>query len=116
MGRKLRSWDNPLRGGREQRRLVTLGAGVDEPATGEDPGVGVQLVRVGTARAQDMQYWEAPGNQGVRDQPAVAAPGDGLGAEDGDGFLAGTADQPVEGGRELRGLHVVGVAAERLDA
>src|ERR1700709_683905 len=107
MGRKLRFGVDREKGG-----LVAGRAGVEEPAVGEDVRVGVQLVGIGTARAQYMQDWEAPCNQGVRDQPAVAAPGGGVGAEDSDGLLGGAADQPVESGRELRRLHVVGVAAE----
>ena len=62
-----------------------------------------------------MQDFEAPGDQGIGDEPAVAAPGDGLGAEDGRGRLSGAADQPLQGCGEHGGLHVVGVAAEGLD-
>ena len=69
----------------------------------------------GAAGAQDVQNFDAMGDQGVGDEPAVAAPGHGFGAEDGGGGLGGAPDEPLQGGGEFRGFHVVGVAAERFD-
>src|SRR5215217_3848656 len=47
-----------------------------------DPGVRIDLVRLGAPRAQDMPNLDPPRHQSVGNQPAVAAPGHGLGTED----------------------------------
>jgi len=67
------------------------------------------------AWAQDMQDFDAASNQGVGDQPPVAAPGDRFGAQDGGRGAGGAANQPLQGGAERRGLHVIGVAPKGLD-
>lgn len=104
-----------LRYGVKKRRLIVRGTGVEEALAGQEPGVRVELVRIGTVRAQDMQNLDASDDQGVGDEAAMAAPGDRFGAEDDGGMRRGAAHQALEGGGELRGLHVVGVAAEGLD-
>ena len=111
MGRMLRLDDFPEQGG-----LRVLRTGVEQLAAGEDAGVGVELVGIGTARAHDMHDLNAPGNQGVRDQPAMAAPGHGFCAQDRDRLASGALDQPLQSRLELWRLHVVRVAAEGFDA
>ena len=51
--------------------------------------------------------------QGVGDQGTMAAPGHSFGAHDGQAILLRTADQLLQGGLELSGLHVIGKASER---
>src|SRR5205823_828694 len=94
------------------------------------PGEWREPVRLRTAAADDVLDGHAPGQQGVRDEASVAAPGHGLGAHDGhvsgrwrrrrrrgadrQGTTFLEAQQPLQAITELLALHVVCVAAEAL--
>src|SRR5690606_37297426 len=77
-----------------------------------DDGEGSHAVWLGGARTHDVRDGDAAHGERVGDERAVAAPGDRLGAHDGDLFTAGEVDQFVERRGKLRRLHVVGKAAE----
>lgn len=69
---------------------------------------------VGGFGVHDVEYGVAADEEGVADEAAVAAPGDGFGAHDGERpGLVGEVDEALDAGGELGGLHVVGVPAER---
>ena len=73
-------------------------------------------MRIGFGCTHDVVDWVAARDQGIGDQGAVAAPGDGLGAHDGDGFGGRSVGQGFEGGLKFGGLHVIGITAEGLVA
>lgn len=66
----------------------------------------------GGGGGEDVADLPALEDQGVGDEGAMAAPGDGFGAHDGGGSRAGDLREGVEAFGELRGCHVVGVSAE----
>jgi len=59
-----------------------------------------------------MVYRKSAGDQGVGDERTVAAPGNGLRADEDEAALPGQIFQVIERGGKLRGLHIVGEASE----
>ena len=70
-------------------------------------------MRRGAGRAHDVLGLDAAHEQGIGDERAMAAPGQGLGAHQGKAVLARKQDQLLEILLELRRLHVIGIAAKR---
>src|SRR5438105_3932 len=72
-------------------------------------------MRLGLVRAEEMDHLATGGEGGVGDEPAVAAPPEGLGAHDREGRVVARVrlrEEPLERGAELGRVHVVGESAE----
>ncbi len=82
-------------------------------APGADEGEGSEAVRLGAPGAEDIGHEDAAGEEGIRDEGTMAAPGDGLGAQDRGSFPLRQFDEPRETFLEIRRLHVIGEAAKR---
>ena len=60
----------------------------------------------------DVDHFPAAGEHGIRDQRAMASPGDGFGAHDRGWLFFRDRFETLDGCGEFRCLHVVGIAAE----
>ena len=67
----------------------------------------------GSRRAHDMSYRNAANGERVRNEGAVASPGDGLGAHHSHLFFTAKSDQLLKALFELGRLHVIGEASKR---
>ena len=73
---------------------------------------GVSLCSFGSARADDFENANAAHDEGVGDQRAMAAPGNGFGAHQRGGSFRGEFDGALKPGFKFRRLHVIGIAAK----
>ena len=78
-----------------------------------DLGKGGHSVGLAAHAAGDVLALDSAHRQGVGDERAVAASGHGFGAHHGQKSLFFPADQPLQGGFEFGGLHIIGKPAER---
>src|SRR5207247_1281040 len=104
-------WPTKVASGSTSARERELAAVVDQTIVGH-AREGGEAVRRRRPVPDGVPDVDAPREERIGDQLAMAAPGDRLGAEDGGRSLAGEVEQPVELGLELGRLHVVGIGAE----
>ena len=75
-------------------------------------GPGPQHMPLGPRGAEKVLHGNAPHDQGIRNQAAVASPGDRLGAHQGHPFLVRALQQLLKTLLELGRQHVIGVPLE----
>jgi hypothetical protein len=61
---------------------------------------------------KNFDHRNAPHDECIRYQRAVAAPRHGFGAHDSGAFLLAESDEPLQAARKFVGLHIIGVAAK----
>ena len=73
---------------------------------------GRQRMQSRTASADDFPHFDASHQERIGDQGTVATPRNGLGAHDRDPLQGCERNEFVKMLLEIRGLHVIGIAAE----
>jgi hypothetical protein len=77
-----------------------------------DAGKRREFVKIGAGGSHDVIHDMAANGEGVRNERAMAAPGDSFGAHDGAEFGTGQLFEARESAGELGSLHVVGETAK----